>query len=26
VYQDNGGSVNILSETSSFWGYKLLGA
>ena len=26
VFQDNGGAVNILAETSSFWGFKLIGA
>jgi len=26
VYQDNGGAVNLMAETSSFWGYKLIGA
>jgi hypothetical protein len=26
VFQDNGGAVNLLAETTSFWGYKLIGA
>ena len=25
VFQDNGGAVNLLAETTSFWGYKLIG-